>query len=122
MTIWSGVLLSPGRARDLFHMVSLGLLCVLWRWTVTFRHQHTLGTPGGTTIVNMDNDAILKVNLEDLLDDDQRELIGKAVEEFHEKCLLSYSRMSESVVQKTPLLSVLLQGQSEEAEARATAH
>ena len=78
-------------------MVSLGLLCVLWRWTVTFRHQHTLGTPGGTTIVNMDNEAILKVNLKNLLDD-QKALIEQATEEFCEKCLLSYSRKDDSVI------------------------
>jgi hypothetical protein len=44
------------------------------------------------------------------------------VEEFHEKCLLSYSRTHDSVVQKIPLPSVLLHGQSEDVEARATAH
>jgi hypothetical protein len=39
------------------------------------------GTPSGTTIINMNNDAILKVNLEDL-PDNQRALIDKAMEEF----------------------------------------
>jgi hypothetical protein len=34
-----------------------------------FHRQHALGTSGGTTIVNMNNDTILKVNLEDLPDD-----------------------------------------------------
>ena len=68
----------------------------------------------------MDNQMILKVNLEDL-PDDQKALIEQAVEEFREKCLLSYSRMHDSVIQKTPLPRVLLHGQSdpnEEAEAR----
>jgi hypothetical protein len=37
-------------------------------------------------------------------------------------CLLSYSRTHDSVVQKTPLPSVLLHGQSEDIEARTTAH
>jgi hypothetical protein len=76
---------------------------------------------GGTTIVNMDNEAIFKVNLEDL-PDDQKALIEQAMEEFREKCLLSYSRTCDLVIQKTPLPSVLLHGQSEDVEARTTAH
>jgi hypothetical protein len=77
--------------------------------------------PGGTTIVDMDNQAILKVNLEDL-PKDQKALIKQGAEEFREKCLLSYSRTHNSVVQKTPLPSVLLHGQSEDVEARTIAH
>jgi len=57
----------------------------------------------------MNNDAILKVNLEHL-PDKQRALIDKSVEEFLEKCLMSYSRMCDSVVQKAPLTRVLLHG------------
>ena len=68
----------------------------------------------------MDNEAILKVNLEDL-PDDQKALIEQA-KEFHEKCLLSYNRTHDLVIQKTPLPSVLLHGQSEDVEARTTAH
>ena len=45
----------------------------------------------------MNNEAILKVNLEDL-PDDQKALINQASEEFHEKCLLSYSRTHDLVV------------------------
>jgi hypothetical protein len=45
----------------------------------------------------MDNQTILKVNLEDL-PDDQKALIEQATEEFREKCLLSYSRTRDSVV------------------------
>jgi len=69
----------------------------------------------------MDNQTILKVNLEDL-PDDQKALIEQATEEFREKCLLSYSRMRDSVVQKTPQPSVHLHSQSEDVEARTTAH
>ena len=71
----------------------------------------------------MDNQTILKVNLEDL-PDEQRALIDKAIEEFREKCLLSYSRMHDSIIQKTPLARVLLHGQSdlnEEAKAKLAA-
>ena len=46
----------------------------------------------------MDNQTILKVNLEDL-PDDQKAFIEQAVEEFKEKCLLSYSRMLNLVIQ-----------------------
>ena len=69
----------------------------------------------------MDNQTILKVNLEDL-PDDQKALIEQAVKEFREKCLMSYSKTRDSVVQKTPLPSVLLHRQSEDVEARTTAH
>ena len=65
--------------------------------SITFRYPHTLSMPSGTTIINMDNEAILKVNLEDL-PDDQKALIVQAAEEFHEKCLLSYSRKDDSVI------------------------
>jgi hypothetical protein len=44
------------------------------------------------------------------------------MEEFHEKCLLSYSGTHDSVVQNTPLPSILLHGQSEDVEPRTTAH
>jgi hypothetical protein len=70
----------------------------------------------------MDNQTILKVNLEDL-PNEQRALIDNAAEEFRDKCLLSYSRTHDSVIQKTPLPRVLLHGQSdpnEEVEARIT--
>jgi hypothetical protein len=45
----------------------------------------------------MDNEAILKVNLEDL-PDDQKALIKQATKEFCEKCLISYSRTHDLVV------------------------
>jgi len=47
-----------------------------------------IGTPDGTTIINMYNQEILKVNLEGL-PDDQKALIERAVEEFRETYLLS---------------------------------
>jgi hypothetical protein len=74
-----------------------------------------------TTIINMDDQTILKVNLEDL-PNNQKALIKQPTEDFREKCLLSYHRTRDSVVQKTPLPSVLLHGQSEDVEARTTAH
>ena len=55
------------------------------------------------------NNAILKVNLEDLCND-QKALIEQVAEEFKEKCLLSYSRTCESIVQKTPLPRIFLHG------------
>jgi hypothetical protein len=69
----------------------------------------------------MDNQTILNVNLEDL-PDGQKELIEQAIEEIREKSMLSYSRTRDSVIQKTPLRSVLLHGQSEDVKARTTAH
>ena len=54
--------------------------------------------------------------------DDQKAIIEQAAKEFREKCLLSYSRTRDSIVQRTPLPSVHLLGQSEDVEARTTAH
>jgi hypothetical protein len=65
----------------------------------------------------MENQTIIKVNLEDL-PNDQKLLI----EQVTEKCLLSYSRTRDLVVQKTLLPSVLLHGQSEDVETRTTTH
>ena len=62
-----------------------------------FAIDRLFGTLGGTTIIDMDNQTILKVNLEDL-PDEQKALIDKAAEEFREECLLSYSRMHDSVI------------------------
>ena len=45
----------------------------------------------------MNNEAILKVNLEDL-PDDQKALIEWAAKEFKEKCLSSYSKTCDLVV------------------------
>ena len=52
--------------------------------------------PQSSTI---NNEVILKVNFKELPEDHQV-LITKAVEEFHEKCLLSYSKTDDLVVQK----------------------
>jgi hypothetical protein len=45
----------------------------------------------------MNNEAILKVNSEELPEDHQM-LITKATEEYCEKCLLSYSKVRDSIV------------------------
>ena len=41
---------------------------------------------------------------------------------MREKRLLSYSRTRDSIIQKTPLPSVLVHGQSEDVKARTTVH
>jgi vacuolar-type H+-ATPase subunit E/Vma4 len=48
---------------------------------------------GGTTIVNMENnnDQILNVATEDLLDE-LKALVEQAVQQYQEKCLLSFSK------------------------------
>jgi hypothetical protein len=51
------------------------------------------GTPSGTRqdiMVSHDDNQILKVQYEELPDAD-KDLIGKATEEFQDKCLLSYT-------------------------------
>ena len=88
---------------------------------VTFLPLTQVDMLGGTTIINMDNEGILKVNLEGP-PDDQKALIERAVEEFREKYLLSQSKTRDLVIQKTPLPSVLLHGQNEDVEIKTTAH
>ena len=57
------------------------------------------------------------VPYEDLPDED-KDVISKAIEEFQNKCLLSYTKTRHNkVVQKYPLLRVLLHGQSDIDEA-----
>ena len=57
------------------------------------------------------------VPYEDLPDED-KDIISKAIEEFQNKCLLSYTKTRDNkVVQKYPLPRVLLHGQSDTDEA-----
>ena len=63
------------------------------------------------------NSDILMVPYEDLPDED-KDVISKAIEEFQNKCLLSYTKTHDNkVVQKYPLPRVLLHGQSDIDEA-----
>ena len=57
------------------------------------------------------NDSgILMVSYEDLPDED-KDVISKAIEEFQNKCLLSYTKTHDNkVVQKYPLPRVLIHG------------
>ena len=58
------------------------------------------------------------VPYEDLHDEDKN-IIGKAIEEFQNKCLLSYTKTRDNkVVQKYLLPRVLLHGQSDTDEAK----
>ena len=58
------------------------------------------------------NKDILMVPYEDFPNED-KEVIGKAIEEFQNKCLLSYTKICDNkVIQKYPLPSVLMHGQS----------
>ena len=63
------------------------------------------------------NSDILMVPCEDLPDED-KDIIGKAIQEFQNKCLLSYTKIRDNkVVQKYPLPKVLMHGQSDTHEA-----
>ena len=63
------------------------------------------------------NNDILMVPYEDLHDED-KDVISKAIEEFQNRCLLSYTKTRDNkVVQKYPLLRVLLHGQSDTNKA-----
>ena len=66
------------------------------------------------------NNDILMVPYEDLPDED-KDVINKAIEEFQNKCLLSYTKTRDNkIVQKYPLPRVLLHWQidADEAEDR----
>ena len=68
-------------------------------------------------MVAHNNRDILIVPYKDLADED-RDIIGKAIEEFQNKYLLSYTKTRDNkVVQKYPLLRVLIHGQSDTDEA-----
>ena len=63
------------------------------------------------------NNDILMVPYEDLPNED-KDIISKAIEEFQNRCLLSYTKTRDNkVVQKYPLPRVLMHGQSDVDEA-----
>ena len=63
------------------------------------------------------NDSIIMVHYEDLPDED-KDTINKVIEEFQNKCLLSYTKTRDStIIQKFPLPRVLLHGQTDIVEA-----
>ena len=71
-------------------------------------------------MVAYNNNDILMVPYEDLPDGD-KDVISKAIEEFQNKCLLSYTKTRDNIiVQKYSLPRVLLHGQidADEAEDR----
>ena len=56
------------------------------------------------------NNDILMLHYEDLPDEDKG-IISKAIEDFQNKCLLSYTKIRDNtIVQKYPLPRVLLHG------------
>ena len=62
------------------------------------------------------NNDILMLHYEDLPDGDKG-IINKATEEFQNKCLLSYTKTrDDTIVQKFPLLRVLLRWQTDTTE------
>ena len=68
-------------------------------------------------MVAHNNNDILMVPYKDLPDAD-KDVISKAIEEFHNKCLLSYTKTRDNkVVQKYLLPRVLLHGQTDAVEA-----
>ena len=68
-------------------------------------------------IATYNNNDILMVPYEDLPDED-KDVISKAIKEFQNKCLLSYTKTYDNkVVQKCPLPRVLLHVQSDTNEA-----
>ena len=91
-----------------------------WRGYHIFASARVSGTPGGTPTIVMvthNNSDILMVPYEDLPNED-KDVISKAIEEFQNKCLLSYTKTHDNkVVQKYPLPRVLIHEQSDTDEA-----
>ena len=68
-------------------------------------------------MVTYNNSDILMVPYEDLPNED-KDVIRKAIEEFQNKCLLSYTKTCDNkVVEEYPLPRVLLHGQLDIDEA-----
>ena len=106
-------MLKPSRSLVSFH--SDPLACCVSITLPYFCINTLFGTPGGTTIVMAayNNKDILMVPYEDLPDED-KDVIGKAIEEFQNKCLLSYTKTRDNkVVKKYPLPRVLMHVQSD---------
>ena len=107
----AGSMLKPSRSLVSFH--SDLPACYVLITSPYFCVNTLFGTPSGTTIVMVvhNNKDILMVPYEDLPDED-KDVIGKAIEEFQNKCLLSYIKTRDNkVVQKYPLPRVLMHGQ-----------
>ena len=113
----AGSVLKASRSFVSFHLDLLAC-CVL----ITSSHFYVntlFGMPGGTTIVMTvnNNKDILMVPYEDLPAED-KDIIDKAIEEFQNKYLLSYTKTRDNkVIQKYPLLRVLMHGQLDTDEA-----
>ena len=72
-----------------------------------WQHRHVLAT---IVMAVHNNNDILMVHYEDLPDGDKG-VISKAIEEFQNKCLLSYTKTrDDTIVPKFPLPRVLLHG------------
>ena len=93
----AGSVLKPSRSLVLFNS-DHPACCVLI--TSPYFYVNTLfGMSSGTTIVMAvhNNKDILMVPYEDLPDED-KDVIGKAIEEFQNKCLLSYTKTHDNKV------------------------
>ena len=106
----TGPALKPSGSPALLHQADpSGLLCD--RRIDTFLRQHTFWHAWWDPtiiVVAYNNNDILLVPCEDLPYGD-KDIISKAIEEFQNKCLLSYTKTHDNkVVQKYPLPRVLL--------------
>ena len=76
-----------------------------------FRTNTSFGMPSGTTINDMDNKNVLNVTLDEL-PDQMKELVVTAVNQYQEKCLLSFSKNRDrKVIQNTLFPRVIMEGE-----------
>ena len=112
-----GSMLKPNRSLVSFH--SDLPACYVLITSSHFCVNTLFSTLGGTTIIMAvhNNRDILMVPYEDLPAED-KDAIDKAIDEFQNKCLLSYTKTHDNkVIQKYPLPRVLMHGQSDTDEA-----
>lgn len=73
--------------------------------------------PDGTTIVNMDNSHVINVTMDEL-PDELKALVTQAVQQYQDKCLLSFTKNHDKkVIQKTMLPRTILDGQKHPNDA-----
>jgi hypothetical protein len=66
---------------------------------------------GGTTIVKM-SDEVINVTFGEL-SQEQKDIIDKSIEKFRNKCLESFGKTQNKVIQKIPLPRVIVPGETD---------
>jgi hypothetical protein len=60
--------------------------------------------------MDYDNEQVLSISIDDL-PEEAKALVEKVVQQYRDKCLLSFTKMRDKVIQKTMLPKTLFHGQ-----------